>query len=142
MSKLTFSAPSGEVLENPELSDIKKLILTKGERYWNTGSGDGGFDFYYETGNANLQLIFDKKWGFYLLYRGADKKSYTSFGPGDFDHTVSPGVGGDPLLLPTKFFVPRERAWEAVEEFCKSGQKSAKITWMDNAKVKWNYGEE
>ncbi len=78
--------------------------------------------------------------GFYLEYIDQHSVFYVSLGNGNFEDTVTVYVGGEPLVLPLAFFVSREAASAAVEEFCNTGQRSDVLIWKDRNEVNWYYG--
>ena len=135
-----FYAPTGERMENPNPTYLRDRILNEGPDYWNTGSGDGGLDFRQGAGKTNLQLIFDESYGFNLVYTQLDGRRFVSIGPGDYEHVVSLYVGGNPVRLPSKFFVDKDLAWGAVAEFLRTGGKSSKVTWANDDELNWDYG--
>ncbi len=135
-----FSPPDGEIVENPAPDRLRNLILNEGEDYWNAGAGQASLTCREDGSTKVLLLTMEPSLGFYLEYVDPDKVYYIPFKGGTFDDTVTVYVGGDPLLLPAAFFVPRELAWAAAEEFCRSGGRTDKITWKNRTEVNWHYG--
>jgi hypothetical protein len=137
-----FSPPDGEIIQNPQLDWLKDLILNKGEDYWNAGAGQASLKRHENGATIELLLTLEPSQGFYLEYIDPQNVYYVSLGEGTFDKTVTVYVGGDPVLLPTAFFISRKLALAAVEELCSSGCRTTKITWKQRRDVKWNYGCE
>ena len=51
----------------------------------------------------------------------------------DDHHDITVYPGGDPWTLSSRYFVPGEVAWAAVEEFCRTGTRFEPpegIAWM------------
>jgi hypothetical protein len=44
------------------------------------------------------------------------------------------------VLLPTKFFITREKALLAIEKFVKTGDRTNQITWGKESEQNWHYG--
>lgn len=137
-----YSPPYAEVISKPDLRLIQILILYVDAEYWTAGPGQAWFDYRDNDKNCQLILTFHTNHGFHVRYE--DEKSIkVSLGEsGDYEHSVKTYVGGDPWILPTKFFVTREQTWQAVEEFCTTGNRTDVITWGDNREIKWHYGYE
>lgn len=92
-----FSPPDGDVIVDPDIKLLRKLVLTGGEDYWNAGAGQGSLKYVGANGKTELLLAFHKTCGFYLEYIDMNDVYYVSLGGGDFDHAVSVYVGGNPL---------------------------------------------
>lgn len=91
--------------------------------------------------HSPLSLILKEPYGFLLLYGMYDSTDdFVSISSTDFSTTVEASVGGNPWVVPTGFFVSRQKAWEAVEEFCRSGQMSKSLTWGRLAEQQWDSG--
>jgi hypothetical protein len=134
-----FSPPDGNTLTDPDVAFLKKLVLTGGDDYWNSGAGQGSLKYSGVNEKKELLLTFHERNGFSLEYIDSRDVYYVSLGCGDFNHSVKVYVGGDPLILPTKFFVSRELACAAVEDFCLTGQPTPKIKWGKRSEQKWDY---
>jgi hypothetical protein len=147
MNLLEYVSPEGDVIVHPIFNSLKKLILNPDENYWSVGSGQG-YLTWYEQENIpliSLSLTFNEKNGFWLEYR--DKRtqdgSYTSLGNNDFSHKNAAEVYicGDPLLLPSSFFITSEQACAGVNDFSKDGRKSDSIIWGIKGDQGWDYGD-
>ncbi len=138
-----YSPPYAEVIGEPDLRLIKILILYVDAEFWTAGSGQAWFTYLDDDKNYQLVLTFHTDYGFHVRYKVEGESIKVSLGEsGDYEHSVETFVGGDPWILPTKFFVTREQTWQAVEEFCTTGNKTDTITWTDNRDIKWHYGDE
>lgn len=135
-----FSPPDGEIIRNPKPESLKELVLNRGEDYWNAGAGQGSLDRKQRGRSLQLLLTFSTDHGFYLEYIDRNDVYFVSMGEGTFDQTVTVEVGGDPILLPTAFFISPDQAWAAVEEFCATGKRTTAIRWKDRSEVNWDYG--
>ena len=139
MLQIRFLSPSGEDIDDPEISGLRELVLTRGEEYWNVGSGEAGIDRIKNGELTRLRLIFHKGLGFYIVYLDPVGNRFVSLGPGSFQQVVAPPVGGDPLYLPAKFFVSRPAAWDVIEVFCESGRRSSRVSWANSEELDWHH---
>lgn len=135
-----ISPPDGNIIKNPNLEFLEILILYGESLYWNAGSGQASIELENNNVESYLTLTFDIDYGFQIEYKKDGEPFYVSLGEGDFETTVSPYVGGDPWLLPTKFFISREEAWDVVAYFCETGLRSDETTWGKLQDQNWNYG--
>ena len=140
MPTLRFLPPIGDDIDLKDLDKVRDLVFHRGEEYWNSGSGEAGLDRTERNETAKLRLVFDKSLGFYIVYIDQKGERFTSLGTGVPARIVSPFVGGDPLPLPSKFFVPIELAWRVIEEFCNTGNRSSQISWLVSKDLNWNFG--
>jgi len=139
MKKIEFTSPAdGDVINDPNIDMLKILFLYVGKEFWNSGSGDNCIDFYENETETRLQILFSEPHGFYLRYmaKGKDFHSSTEL---DYSAITTIHVGGNPLVLPVKFFIAREKAFEIVQYFCSSGERLTSHTWIENANVTWDW---
>jgi hypothetical protein len=147
MNLLEYVSPEGDVIVHPIFNNLKELILNPHENYWSVGSGQGYLTWYGQenTPLISLSLTFSEENDFWLEY--SDKRtqdgSYTSLGNNDFSHenAVEVYICGDPLLLPTSFFITPEQACSGVKDFFKDGRKSDSIIWGIKGDQGWDYGD-
>lgn len=135
---IAFTSPSGTKQLNPSLTILRDLVLRGDESYWCVGSGDGSLEANLECGTATLSLILKEPYGFLLQFGMYDSTDdFVSINSSDFSSTVEASLGGNPWVVPANFFVSREKAWEAVEEFCSSGKMSKSLAWGRLAEQQW-----
>lgn len=139
--KLTefFSPADGDIIANPDLLVLKILFLYVGAEYWNSGSGDSYIQYKDGRKTSRLEILFSEDLGFYLRYKTAGTDLHSINDDGDYSKVVKVYVGGDPLILPVKFFIDREIALEAVKVFCESGDPTSKVKWLEHNKVEWDW---
>jgi hypothetical protein len=146
MHRIVFRVPSnGDEISNPSLDELKKLVLHGGEDFWAAGSGDAALAYFEEEEEerkAQLLLMFNEAEGFYLEYKDRDWEYYVPLTKNDFSRKVILYVGGNPIQVPPAFFVNKKVAWSAVEEFCKSGERTPRIEWRKRDDFDWNYSTE
>lgn len=142
MIKLEYNSPipEGDIVDakDSDVRELLRIVLDAGSEYWGSGSGQGWLRFTGDTEKrTQLLLSFNSNHGFFLEYVDSDKMRSVSHGSGNFQKKVVVYLGGDPRVVPEKFFVPREVAWEAVKEFCSTGKRSEKATW--GGSQGWDY---
>jgi len=137
---IEFISPAdGDVLQNPDVLFLKILIMYVNEEFWCSGSGVTELNYQDQKLKSYLEIYFNVEFGFYIRYKSW-QEDYHSLGLGDLVNIVSVYVGGDPVLLPTKFFVTREEALLVVKEFCQTGKRTDKINWGKDQDINWHYG--
>ena len=87
-----------------------------------------------------MEIYFSEKYGFHLRIFPKNGDFFLSFGQGDYKHSVEVYVGGDPWLLPTKYFITNEETLIAVEEFAKTGEITPHVNWGKGSEETWTYG--
>jgi hypothetical protein len=135
---LEFFNPQGEEIKDANLSEVVQLLQNQGESYWSVGSGAAELTFSEGGCTTKLQLVFHRNCGFHLLFVSPDRARFLSTGDGPLNHVVKPYVGGDPMPLPEAYFVTRETAVAAVEEFGKSGQQPSNVRWIKDEDAIWS----
>jgi hypothetical protein len=133
-----FSPADGDILINPDILFLKILFLYVGEEYWSSGSGDSYID-YNDGDKANrLEILYNRDFGFYLRYKSWGN-DFHSLNVGDYSKITKVYIGGNTQVLPVKFFLSREIAFEVVKFFCETGERSSKINWGDHDKIEWDW---
>jgi len=110
-------------------------ILKEDDHFWLTGAGDVILTFSDKSRDASLGVMFRKPFGYLLTYDNnwptdARKELYVSVAGSDFRELVSLFVGGDFFNFWRDFFVSREKAREAIMQFCATGEQPVAVQWM------------
>lgn len=128
---LTFIAPTGDEILNPDPEIISTNLMTAGPAYWETGSGDAALRC--KVGDkVSAELIIMVREGFGVFVQFVDKRTSQEFVLSDSvagDEEIVVHHAGDPWELPRRFFVRRELANQAVRWFMAYGERSAKLPW-------------
>ncbi len=141
MRDIKYRTPNGPDITNPTMEMLREKILHGDEKYWCVGSGAGSLETNLGSETVSLSLILKEPYGFLLLYGMDDSwDDFVSISSADFSTTVEASLGGNSWIVPTGFFVSRQKALEAVEEFCRSGQMSKSLTWGRLAEQQWALG--
>ncbi|MBY0456594.1 MAG: hypothetical protein K2V38_04600 [Gemmataceae bacterium] len=135
MPEFGMTTPMGEVVYHSDAGWLREMMLHAGPEFWNVGGGDAGVEYH----RTRLTLIFNDLHGFYISYRDPNEDtSYIPWMLDNYGRSVQVSTGGQPFYLPEAMFLSRELAYAVVEEFCRTGQRSAKIRWLEATKVSWN----
>lgn len=132
MKRIEFTSPAdGDIIIDPNLSMLRILFLYVGSDFWNSGSGDSCIDFYDGDKETQLEVLFSEPHGFYLRYKAKGQDFHTA-NTDDLSEVTKIYVCGNPLVLPVKFFVDRERVFDAVHYFCETGERTDAVTWIED----------
>ena len=139
MKRIEFTSPAdGDIIVDSNLQMLRILFLYVGAEFWNSGSGDSCLDFYDEKKEAALEILFSNPHGFYLRYKAKGQDFHTS-NDSDYSVVTKIYVGGNPLVLPIKFFIDREKAFDAVHYFCQTGDRINTVHWIEDDKIEWDW---
>ena len=132
MYNIVYTSPQGDELECPDLELLQEYILQPPEKYWIQGSGDASLSFKEKLKETSLLILPNESYGFYLKFLVSENNrianTWLSL--------------NDPLLLDRVIecseewyasiglFLPPNKAWWAIEEFCKTGIRTDKVQWI------------
>lgn len=135
----SFTPPVGCRIDNPPMEAIRDLVLQGDEQYWCAGSGDGSFELKFNDRTVMLSLVLKEPYGFLLQYGLYDSTDdYVARTTADSTTVVKTYLGGDARFVPNAFFIDRHKTWEAVEEFCSSGERCSSLTWVRLDEQQWS----
>jgi hypothetical protein len=144
MPSTIYTGPNGEHCINPADAAVDDLF-SQGEDYWQDlrGRGHGSFDFVIDKYPiANLETTFANGFGYYVAVTQLDPQGHQQFvalnedeGNGD---VAKLHYGGEPFLVPRQMFHPAQTAAAVVKEFCRTGKRSAAVTWYRLAELDWD----
>jgi len=110
-------------IPNPNLVWLRELILHPSQE---ADFGDALLTFGDRQREATLILIGDPELGFYLNY---ESRGDTWLSVGDRTR-LAEVVCPDDWQASAGLFVPRNKAWHAISEFCTYGTRSQTIEWI------------
>jgi hypothetical protein len=131
MNKLIFCPPKGEIIHNPDRELLRQIILKDDAEYWLNGSKDAGLHF--ESGEKKSQLIlrFRKGLGYCVYYEADINDLPLVLNSNSPDREIIElKESGNILKLPKSYFVQASVAWEAVDEFMRSGKPTSNGQWI------------
>jgi len=131
VTELTFIAPSGDEITNPDPEIISERLIEAGPVYWEAGSGDAALRRKVGPNvDSELIIVLRDNAGVFLQF--IDPKTSLEFvlcDPNVEDEQIVILHAGDPWELPKRFFVTREVANQAVKWFIAHGDRSPDLTW-------------
>lgn len=119
-----FEGPDGGPLD--DLAMIRESLLTPGN-YWRQGSGGALIEFTAGSRRASMILLPHEDHGIYLKWLDDDE---TWLSLGDRSRLDSIVECSDEWFASVGLFVSPGEAWTAVEEFCRSGERTSRIAWI------------
>ena len=131
--RITFRSPLGQTVENPILQTLHDLIVNPPAIYWNQGSGGGNLYCSTDGSKTSLMLFPDSKYGVYLRFYDEQENPWLSLG--DETKLLEVAQCNDEWYVSVGLFLPKEKAWLAVKEFCLTGGMSPEVQWMPAAKI-------
>jgi hypothetical protein len=141
MASVSYCAPSGEAIENPSLEFLRELIFKERSDYWEIGSGDASLQYRDGKRESIMALMFSPEHGFHLQH-SQQMMPLEYFVPSSGDELkpiTTVVVGAEPMKLPVAFFLSRELAWVAVEEFYRTGNRTPKVKWVMLDEQVWDF---
>ena len=146
--EIVFAPPAGKAIQNPSLEMLRDLVFQYEQNYWRRGSGDAKLyaakrplyrDGALASGRAIalMGLSFKEPYGFHVSHSFSGEDDYVAISSHDYTETAELILEGNPWNIPVAFFVPREAAWDAVQEFIESGTRSAKLEWVKLCEQVW-----
>jgi hypothetical protein len=130
-TSLTFVAPTGDEILNPDPKLISDNLMIAGPAYWETGSGDAALRCKVgDLVSAELILIVREELGVFVQFVDpSTSQEFVLFDPDADDEEVIIQHAGDPWELPRRFFVKRQLADRAVMYFMGHGKRSSELPW-------------
>ena len=118
MPTVTFDPPTGSAILNPEPELLRQLVLTPPEGYWLQGSGGATLEWSEGPTQATLLIGENEEYGYYLHYIRGEEDWLSLQDRANLDTTAD---ARDEWDVSVGLFLPAEKAWLAVEEFCRTG---------------------
>jgi hypothetical protein len=129
MARVVFTGPTGTSIDNPDLDYLRNLVLSPPPGYWSQGNGGATFEYGAEQCRKQLLYLPNPRHGIYLKYCDEGDNEWLSLQ----DPTKLEEVAecSDQWYASVGLFLPPEKAWEAVAEFCRTGRRTDRISWID-----------
>jgi hypothetical protein len=128
-------------LINPDTSQmdrLREIILDPSDLSWNQSNGGIVITYYYNQKKYYTLMIFSNDdYGIYLRYsRGNEEIGIEYLSLGDISKLGEEVTEYSfELYASTGFFISPDNAWEAINHFCLTGDKTTKIEWISCDKV-------
>ena len=141
MKEIELLSTDGEVYTNPTQDFVTNLILNGGHEYWINASDQAVITKYIDGKEVSqLILTYSKEYEFQVEFRNIGVTYYVSLGSGNFEKTTIVNIGGDGCLLPSKFFITKEKANQVTLFYLNTGKMADQISWGDLTEINWHYG--
>lgn len=133
--KIIYESPKGIIIENPNIDELKCAMINNFPEYWHQGNGSATIDFHdEEKGHLSLLVLPNDEYGIYLKYlklvNGRVQGEWLSI---EDDQRLSETVeSSDEWYASIGLFLPKEKAWLAIENFLKTGEMSEEIKWISS----------
>jgi hypothetical protein len=130
MLSFLFIDAMGNEYPDPDRDWLKSLMFDMDEDVWIGSSGDAGL-ICTENGapKAGMTLIGRDDLGFMINQSSKGERTYTMTANAGTGKSVSVEVGGEPMQVPDRYFVPTALAWKAVEHYLDTGGRSQDFGW-------------
>ena len=131
-STVHFTDPEGNRKLISAALEVRRIFDESRKDYWRRGNGGGLFEF--SGGVRHALLVFPATdYGVYLKWHELDvsgKHLETWLSAGNLEDLATVVDCADEWWCSRGLFVPREKAWMAVEAFIGSGERSKVIQWL------------
>jgi len=133
LSKLILIEPTGRRITDPSLDAVRQMILSPPAGYWYETIGVAILERFDGTSKKRLMVLPSEKHGIYLKYSDEAKQVWLSLEDrGKLTEVVE---CADEWYTSVGLFLPKEKAWVAIREFCRTGNRTVEITWIDPAEI-------
>lgn len=123
-----YEGPEGRVEREPDLGELRRLIVELPADYWTAGCG--GAILQHDSGSRMLVLP-NLEHGIYLnLFPDARETEDVWLSLADRNALDTTAECSDEWYASVGLFLPPESAWWAIEDFCTSGGKSDRVEWI------------
>ncbi len=112
---------------------LHQLIVNPGPGYWDEGSGGATIDCFSEQYRTSLIIFPHSSYGVYLRFYDEEDNPWLSLGN---EEKLSECVEcNDEWHVSVGLFVPKEKAWLTVRDFCLSGRPSPEVKWIPPTEI-------
>jgi hypothetical protein len=132
-----FVSPDHIRMDDMSLDVLRELMLDRGSDYWNSAPETGDAALEQQVGDRVrvMSLVLKEPFGFRVVHWGFEgEDAFVAAWSDDWTQETEIVLGGVPAPIPIAFLLPRELAWEAVREFCTTGNRYEKVRWVDEAR--------
>ncbi|HSV16119.1 MAG TPA: hypothetical protein VLI90_17795 [Tepidisphaeraceae bacterium] len=155
MKAMTYTGPDGSVVPRPDEELLERIIRQERGRYWRVGSGGSGLAVIELKGkDKRTRQAIDGEPALAFFLVEPHGFFFTFFEPGKFVEQLVPFAGGTSrpwvehvvcgleMYVPRACFVPRNTAWEIIQEFTRTKQRSRAVTWVNRSTLDFPSPEE
>jgi len=139
MLDFVYRGPDGTVINNPDDSVLRELLLEKGGEYWNSNSGDAGIRILDEAHRAEIVLVYSDGNGFFIQHRYEEEEDeHVIRHSNDLSRKIRVINGGDPWELPESFFCSRNETLDVLLNILKTGKRDTDQDWVNMWEGDWD----
>jgi hypothetical protein len=131
--RIAFRPPFGEIINEPALEMLHDVIVSPPAGYWDQGSGGGTLDCSTDGSKTSLMLFPDSRYGVYLRFYDEQENPWLSLE--DKAKLLEVTECNDEWYASVGLFLPKEKAWLAVKEFCLTGRRSLAVQWIPASEI-------
>jgi hypothetical protein len=145
VDSLTYCSPDGDFIPNPTQQFLRDLIFQRGQDYFDSGCGAGSLKVLRHTPGSievlrdqpMLEFFFLDPYGFFFECHtmAAQLGLLVPYDGSGRMEVVWHYYGGEPMPVPVACCVPRDRAWEIVQEFCRTRGCSPSVRWVKQSEL-------
>jgi hypothetical protein len=132
-ASLVFNPPNGESIEDPNLLDLEKLIVDLPKDYWLEGSGDATLYYRGQNGTTALIVMPNFDFGIYVQFVAENGDKWLSLADRNRLNEVTEAA--EEWYASIGLFLPPQKAWLAVKDFCLIGQRTTEIEWITPTEI-------
>ena len=130
MIKVIFRNPDADKIVITDLLDIKRDIIDNFDTYWMQGSGDGYIEYFNNDKKISMLMLGPNiEHGLYLHYIDCvNNMDLLSL----YDETKLDEVAetAEEIYASIGLFLPKNKAWEGIQYFIKTGNPISSINWI------------
>lgn len=133
MKRIEFSPPSSKTLINPDLQELKELIINFPSDFWRKGSGDASLSiFEEEVLVSDLLILPNFEFGYYLKFHKYQNKAifWIWLTLADRSRLTQVCECSDEWFASVGLFITPEKAWKVIETYCLTGERDETIEWI------------
>ena len=142
-SDILYQPPVGALVRRATAEAIVDDVLHKDESYWCCGNCHGAIHLGTNLSfDPSLVILFARGYGFHIQItraEGTSRDTCIASGNDDFQDVVRVWAGQNDIRLPRAFFIDRCQAAEVVETFCRTGQRSPGVKWVNKRTTDWEF---
>ena len=122
--------PDGQTEDSPPPARIREVIEGFGPASWQAGSGEVTIRLNADGRISGLSLIRKDPYGFFLYFGEMDStETIVAVSPGKPTEKTDVIIEGEPLTIPTTFFVSMQQAVEIALYFAQTGKLLESVKW-------------
>jgi hypothetical protein len=120
-------SPRWERSQSPDVQQLRRLVLDLPDDYWLQGNGQVTIKFDGKTEENELLVSPNKEFGIALKIFSTE---FDWLSLHDRSRLAEITTVSEDWLTSVGLFLPPEAAWIAIEEFCRTGERSSAVEWI------------